>query len=110
MLAIADVEVQIPQREAAEAAMLELQAAAAAQDGCLSFAFTSVLSEPGHYLLLARWRDHPALEEHFRSAAYQRYQRVISALVVRDSRLELFSAQALPRPLPSEELDLKQDD
>jgi quinol monooxygenase YgiN len=110
LIAHADLAVQIPQRAAAEAAMTELQGAASAQEGCLSFAFAEVVGEPGRYVVLESWRDRDALEAHFRTAAYREYQTTISALLVRETSFELFRAEPLARLLADEELDLRQDD
>ena len=59
LVAIADVYTQIPQRDAAEQVMVRAQTAARGEDGCVTFAFAQVLGDPGHYLLVARWRNRP---------------------------------------------------
>ena len=109
-MALGDVYAQIPRREEAEQAMLEAQGAALDQDGCISFAFGETLGEEGHYIVVQRWRDRAALEEHYRSEAFFRYQAAIAPLLVRESELELHTVADAIRPLDSDPLDLRQDD
>jgi quinol monooxygenase YgiN len=110
IVALGDVYAQIPRREEAEQTMLEAQRAALTQDGCISFAFGEILGEQGHYVVVQRWRDRNALEEHYRSEEFFRYQAAIGPLLVRESELELHTVADAIRPLNSDPLDLPQDD
>jgi quinol monooxygenase YgiN len=110
IVALGDVFVQVPRREAAAEAMLAEQHAALEQDGCISFAFAEALGEPGHYVVTQRWNDREALDAHYRSEAFFRYQAAIAPLLVRDSELSLHSVQDAIRPLDSEARSVPQDD
>jgi quinol monooxygenase YgiN len=110
IVALGDVYAQIPQRGAIERAMLALQAQALEQDGCVSFVFAEVLADPGHFLLVQRWRDRGALDAHYRSAAFADYQAAVEGLLVRDSELHLHVIAETVRPVDSSRLDLRQDD
>jgi quinol monooxygenase YgiN len=110
IVALGDVYAQIPRREEAVAAMLDEQRAALGQDGCISFAFAEALDEQGHYVVVQRWRDHAALDEHYRSEEFFHYQAAIAPLLVRESELELHTVADAIRPLNSDPLDLRQDD
>ena len=110
IVALGDVYTQIPRREEAEQAMLEAQRAALGQDGCISFTFAQTLGEDGHYVVLQRWRDRAALEQHYRSEEFFRYQAAIGPVLVRESELELHTVADAIRPLDSDPLDLHQDD
>ncbi len=110
IVAIADVYAQIPQRDAAEQVMLRAQAAARGEDGCVTFAFAQVLRDPGHYLLVARWRDRAAFDAHYASAAFAEYQSAITPLLVRDSELRVDTVQETVLPLDSSPLDIRHDD
>lgn len=90
--------------------MLALQAAAEAQQGCLGFAFAEHVGDPGHYLLVQRWSDQGSLDAHFASKAFADYQQAITLLVVRETVFEVFNVASVLRGVPSEELDLRQDD
>jgi quinol monooxygenase YgiN len=110
IVALGDVYAQIPQREAAERTMMSAQEAALEQDGCISFVFAEALQEPGHYIVLQRWRDREALEGHYRSESFFRYQAAIGPLLVRESELRLHTVADAIEPVSSERLDLHQDD
>ena len=110
IVALGDVFAQIPQREAAAAVMLEAQRAAQGQDGCISFAFAETLDEPGHFLVVERWRDRDALEGHYRSEAFFRYQAAIGPLLVRESELRIHAVADEITPVDDDALDLNQDD
>jgi quinol monooxygenase YgiN len=110
VIAIGDVYVQIPRRQAAEEAMLRAQTLAQDQDGCLSFAFAEALGDPGHFLVVQRWREQAALEAHYRSPAFSDYQAAIGPLLVRDSEMHLHQVQERYRPVESSGLHVDQDD
>ncbi len=110
IVALGDVYVQVPGREAAVEAMLAEQRAAREQDGCVSFAFAEALGEPGHYVVTQRWSDRDALDAHYRSEAFFHYQAAIAPLLVRDSELTLHSVADAVRPLDSETHSVPEDD
>jgi len=110
IIALGDVYAQIPQREAAERTMLSVQQAALEQDGCISFVFGEALEEPGHYVVVQRWRDRDALDVHYRSESFFRYQAAIGPLLVRESELHLHAVADAVEPVYSDRLDLHQDD
>jgi len=110
IVALGDVYAQIPRRAEAEEAMLSAQRDALGQDGCISFAFAEALGEPGHYVVMQRWRDREALEGHFRSEGFFRYQAAITPLLVRESELTLHSVEDAVRPVDSEARSVPQDD
>ena len=110
IVALGDVYAQLQGRDAAAQAMLEAQRAALQQDGCISFAFAETLGEPGHYVVVQRWSDRDALESHFRSESFFRYQAAISPLLVRESELTLHTVEDAVRPVDSEVHDVPSDD
>jgi len=110
LVAIGDVFAQVPERRAAERVMLAAQAAARQQDGCLSYRFSEVLGDPGHYLLVGMWRDRPALDAHFRSASFAEYQATITPLLIRRSDLEVHVVAESTRPTATSVLNLEHDD
>jgi quinol monooxygenase YgiN len=110
LVAIGEIQAQIPQREAVQRAMLDAQSAAQQEDGCLGFMFAEVVGEPGRFLVVERWRDEVALQAHYGSASFAAYQRSIGPLLVRDTELEVHRIAETLHPVASEELDLHQDD
>lgn len=90
--------------------MLTLQAEARTQPGCLSFTFAQALEDPGHYLLVQTWSDGEAMREHYRSAAFARYQAQVALLLSRESELRTYEVQRLAELTAAPGLDLRQDD
>jgi quinol monooxygenase YgiN len=110
IVALGDLHTQIPQRAAVERVMQDAQAAAREREGCESFSFAEAVGDPGHYLLLARWRDQAAMEAHYSSPAFAAYQAAITPLLVADSELQLHVVEQSMRPVDTRTLDLRQDD
>ena len=65
------------------------QADARSEPGCVAYAFAEVVGEPGHHLVIQEWRDEAALEAHFASAAFLRYQHHVGELLARPSEVRL---------------------
>jgi quinol monooxygenase YgiN len=110
IVALGDVYAQIPQREAAAEAMLDAQRAATGQDGCISFVFAEALGDPGHFVVVQRWRDRASLDDHYRSEAFFHYQAAIGPLLVRESELRIHAVADEIEPVADDALDLNQDD
>jgi quinol monooxygenase YgiN len=110
IVAIGHVYAQLPRREVVEQAMLTAQREAREQDGCMLFSFAEVLGEAGHFLVVQRWRDQGALEEHYRSDSFAAYQAAMRHQLVRDSDLQLHVVAESVSPLAEATLDLDQDD
>lgn len=110
IVVLADVFAQIPRCEAVREAMLAAQAATRSEQGCVSYLFAEALEEPGHFVLVERWSDRAALDAHFRSSGFERYQSDVTPLLVRDSEVHVYTVQEAARPVDSSPLDLRQDD
>ena len=110
IIALGDIYAQIPRREQVRELMRATQERVRQQPGCIYYAFAETLDDPGHFVMLAQWRDQAALEEHYRSEAFADYQAQISELLVRTSELSVHSGEASLRPARSSPLDISQDD
>jgi quinol monooxygenase YgiN len=110
IFSLADVYAQIPQRKAVREVMLETEARVREDPGCVSFVFAEVVAEPGHFLLVQRWRDQGALDEHYRSAAFADYEAAIRGLLVRDSEMQVHVSEEEFRPVASSRLNIGDDD
>jgi quinol monooxygenase YgiN len=71
------------------------------QPGCIGYAFAETLDDPGHFVVLQRWRDQAAVDEHYSSQAFADYQAKIADLLVRTSELSLNVVQEALRPVGS---------
>jgi quinol monooxygenase YgiN len=110
IVALGDIYAQIPRRERVRELMRATQARVREQTGCVYYAFAETLDDPGHFVVLQKWRDQAALDEHYRSQAFADYQAQISEHLVRASELSVHSVETSLRPASSSTLDISQDD
>jgi quinol monooxygenase YgiN len=110
LIALGDIYTQIERREEARELMRATQAAARDEEGCEYYSFAETLDDPGHFVLVQRWRDQAALEEHYRSRAFADYQAGIGPLLVRTSELTLFDAPTSARLVNSDPIEISQEE
>jgi quinol monooxygenase YgiN len=67
----------------------ETQREARLEPGCLAYAFAEVVGDPGHYLVVQEWRDEAALDTHYSSPTFQRYQERVGEFLARPSEVRL---------------------
>jgi quinol monooxygenase YgiN len=101
IVGLGDIHAQIPRREQVRELMRRTQASVREQPGCIYYAFTETLDDPGHFVVVQQWRDQAAVEEHYGSRAFAEYQEGIAALLVRTSELRLYVVQEGSRPVGS---------
>jgi len=90
--------------------MRSTQARVREQPGCIEFVFAEMLDDPGHFVVVQRWRDQTALDEHYRSRAFADYQARIGEHLVRSSELSVHVVQDSAVLVDSSPLDIAQDD
>jgi len=110
LIALGDVYALIERRDEARELMRATQASAREQPGCEYYAFADSLDDPGHFVLVQRWSDRAALEEHYRSRAFADYQAGIAPLLVRSSELTLFEAAPGVRFVDRDPIEISQED
>src|SRR4051794_24480329 len=87
------------------ALLAELATSARGESGCVSFRVLAS-EDPGEVVLLAGWRDEPALRAHYDTAGYRRYRGEVGPLLARPSDVVVHhvggggAAPRGPRPGP----------
>lgn len=76
----------------------ELAAAAAAEDGCVSYEVLET-GEPGELVILSGWRDQAALRAHFGSDAYGTYVAAVTEMLTRPSDVVIHQVSGTIHPL-----------
>jgi quinol monooxygenase YgiN len=66
--------------EAARAAIADMVAASNAEDGCIAYAFTEDLLEPGVIHIVEKWQDEAALFAHFATPHMAAFQAALAGL------------------------------
>jgi len=68
------------------------------QSGCLSADFAAALDEPGTYLFIQEWEDQAALEAHYTTDTFARFQKDISPMLERASDVQWHTVTETVRP------------
>jgi quinol monooxygenase YgiN len=74
----------------ARPAMQAMVAASNAEDGCLLYAYSQDLTDPGLVRVSEKWRDRAALKAHFETAHMAEWHGVIPSLGITDRDLKLY--------------------
>ena len=96
------------QELAAQLAAAERDARGA--DGCVRYVVASSLTEPDHYVVVEEWRDEAALQEHYASPAFARFQFALDGLLARLSDATVHTVGASRRLVPSGPMDHRDAD
>lgn len=76
--------------DAARPAMARMVAASNAEDGCLLYAYSQDLVDPGLIRVSECWQDRAALKAHFESPHMAEWRGVIPSLGISDRNLTLY--------------------
>jgi quinol monooxygenase YgiN len=110
IIALGDIYAQIPRLDQVRELMRVTQERVRRRPGCLSYVFAETLDDPGHFLVVQRWRDQGALDEHYRSQEFAHYQAEIADQLVRVSDLRVHLVQESFLPVDSPAIDTSHDD
>jgi quinol monooxygenase YgiN len=91
MLVIAGhIRIDPARREDAIRAALEMQEATRKEAGCVSYAFSADLDEPGLFRIFEEWSSPEALGAHFRTPHMARFQGIVGGLGVREMKVQRY--------------------
>ena len=110
MIAIADMFGNVDERQALHQLLTAAEAEAGAIPGCVRYVFTSTLADPDHVVLVSEWRDRAAMEAHYASEAFQRFQHSLQGLLVRLSEMVIHDITDWTRPVASGPMDPRDAD
>jgi quinol monooxygenase YgiN len=74
IIAVADIFGTADGREELVAALGRAERDAAGQPGCLRYSFAAIIADPRHFVLVSEWRDQAALDAHYASPEFARFQ------------------------------------
>ncbi len=81
--------------------LADAQRTALRRPDCLRYTVSSGLGDPDHYVVVEEWRDEAALDAHFASAAFARFQWELHGLLARPSEVRIHSVSQTHRPIAS---------
>lgn len=91
MLVIAGtISIDPEQREPAIAAALEIMTETHKEPGCISYTFSSSLSDPGTFQIFEEWESQEALDAHFKAPHMAKFQAQMGGLGVRGMKVQRY--------------------
>jgi len=109
-IAIADMFGSVDQRRALRDLLIAAEVEAGAIPGCARYTFTSTLADPDHIVLVSEWRDRAAMEAHYESDAFARFQDSLHGMLVRQSEMTIHEIAGSSHPTPSGLMDPREAD
>jgi quinol monooxygenase YgiN len=110
LVVVGDLDVLVGRRDELLELLAETQNRARKEPGCESYAFAEVAGEPGHVLVCQEWADEPALEEHYRSAAFEQYQQRVGEFLARPTEVRIHHVRQTVRPQDGAPMDPRRAD
>ncbi len=80
LIVLAKCDVSDDGMDAAKAAIADMVAASNAEEGCIAYAFTQDILQPGVIHIVEKWKDEAALAEHFATPHMAAFGAAIAAL------------------------------
>jgi quinol monooxygenase YgiN len=80
LIVLAKAQVGADAMDAAKAAIADMVAASNAEEGCIAYAFTQDLLEPGIIHIVEKWQDDAALAAHFATPHMAAFGAAIAGL------------------------------
>src|SRR5262245_20776211 len=88
VIIVGDIHGLVGRTDELEALLREMQDSAQTEPGCVRYVFGGVVRDPGHYVLVQEWRDDAALDAHYSSPGFRRYQEQVGELLARPSEVQ----------------------
>jgi quinol monooxygenase YgiN len=110
VLAIADLFGISGRREELLAALADAERAAASAPGCVRYSFAATVADPDRFVLVGEWRDRAAMEAHYSSQAFARFQFALDGLLARPSEMTIYAVSGSERPVASGPMDPRDAD
>jgi quinol monooxygenase YgiN len=81
--------------EAASAAAVEMMRETRKEPGCISYAFTTDLEEPGTFRIFEEWVSQEALDAHFATPHMAAFQGRVGGLGVREMTVQKYQIESV---------------
>jgi quinol monooxygenase YgiN len=78
--------------------------------GSRRYTFGATVEDPDQFVLVSEWDTREAMDAHYRSASFARYQFELDGLLARPSEMTVYSVTGAVRPVPSGQLDPRDAD
>lgn len=82
-------------RDEAVAAASEMMAATQKEAGCISYTFSTDLSDPGGFHVFEEWESQEALDAHFKAPHMAEFQAKVGKLGVREMKVQRYEVSSV---------------
>jgi quinol monooxygenase YgiN len=83
---------------------------AVAEPGCRRYTFTTAVADPDRFVLVSEWESQHALDAHYRSDAFARFQFELDGLLARPSEMTVYAVDESLRPVSTRPMDPRDAD
>ena len=96
MLVIAGrIQIDAANRESAITAAVEVMEATRREKGCISYTFSTDLSDPGGFHIFEEWESQEALDAHFKTPHMAEFQAKVGKLGVREMKAQRYEVSSV---------------
>jgi quinol monooxygenase YgiN len=110
IVVVADTYGIAGRRQELVAALAVAERDATGRDGCLRYSVAATLADPDHFVIVSEWRDQTAVDGHYGSQEFARFQMALDGLLARPSEMTMFEVASEVRPVPSGPMDPRDAD
>src|ERR1700674_4571804 len=110
VVAIADLFALSGRRSELVALLKQSEKDAAAQPGCRRYTFSASIADPDQFALISEWDSQQALDQHYRSDAFARFQLALGGLLARPSHLTIYAVASSVHPTSGGPMDPRDAD
>jgi quinol monooxygenase YgiN len=110
VLAIADLFGIAGRRDELLAALAEAEREAVALPGCVRYAFAATVADPERFVLVSEWHDRAAMDAHYGSEGFARFQFSLDGLLARPTEMTVYEVSGSTRPVASGPMDPRDAD
>src|SRR4051794_13133115 len=98
VLAIADMYGISGRRDELVAALADAEREAVARPGCVRYGFAAAVADPDRFVLVGEWHDKAAMDAHYGSESFARFQFALDGLLARPSEMTGYQVTRPGRP------------
>jgi quinol monooxygenase YgiN len=110
VIAVAEMYGLAGRRDELLGLLRESERDAADAPGCLRYTFAATLADRDRFALFSEWESDGAMEAHYGSPAFARFQFALNGLLARPSTMTVYSVAGAARPLRSGLMDPRDAD
>ena len=76
----------------------------------MRYSFAATIADPDRFVLVGEWRNRAAMDAHYASEAFARFQFALDGLLARPSELTDYAVSGSARPVASAPMDPRDAD